>query len=379
MLRNLLPNIVATLTRHRRYEVKAGINFQWSNKSWIHNFFRCWELIAGRRYGVRFEASSSVMKVGNKTIVVYSFGTWESLFAHCEGLVRLWFKQKLPRIRLVKVPLLIPVYAGGFVGVDQRGAYVFAIAFDVASGAKAGVAASSLTFSHTITGSNPFLMGTAGSNCTSGVTVTGVTWNTVGMTEVDERQQTAANTNKQTLASYVYNAPGTGTANVVVTYSGNPTGGAEQINAVFQSYSGCAQSGQPDSNGFVAALASSTDPILISTTVVASDCWLAGGIQGNQGELINGSGSAPTVQRGVDQFNQVGMDSNGTVSTGSQSLAWDWTPGSEDYIGLVISIKPPAVGPAGVKTFDGVTQSTGIKTYWGPTTVATTKTVNGVS
>lgn len=210
-----------------------------------------------------------------------------------------------------------------------------AIAFDAAGGAKdnsGGV--TSLTFAHTTSaGSDRLMVVTAGSNTTSVPTVDDVKYNGDQLIEVDEKFE---GTNVR-LALWYMVAPDSGTNNVVVTWSGTGTGAGQQLNAVSQTYTGASQTGQPDSNGF--DIFSNEDPFAVSTTVVASNCWLAGAFQGSTGEIAAGSPVAPTVQRGVDQFNQVGVDTNGVVGTGAQTINWD-AANPDTGVGLVISIAP---------------------------------------
>ena len=245
-----------------------------------------------------------------------------------------------------------------------------AIAFDAAAGAKDGSAVvTSLTFAHTCTGSDRILVVTAGTNSTTSPTVDAVTYNGVSATEVNEQSNGALR-----LALWYLIAPATGANNVVVTWSGVATGLGQQLNAISVSYTGAKQTGQPDSNG--SQTFSSATSVAVSTTVVASDCWLSGSLQGSAGEMINGTG--PETQRGVDQFNQIAIDTNGTVGTGAQTLDWTWSS-ADTGLGLVMSIAPvAAAGPANVKTWDGLAQSTGVKTYFG-NTLANTKTVNGLN
>lgn len=236
------------------------------------------------------------------------------------------------------------VKGGGFVANPKESEYITlfeslnqkadaAIAFDAASGAADnGGVVTSLTFSHTVTGSDTFLVVTAGSNTTSNPTVNSVTYNGVAMTEVDER----LNSTVRLSLSYLI-APTTGANNVVVTWSGAGTGAGQQLNAISASYTGAKQTGQPDSNGF--ATFTNATVLAISTTVVAENSWLSGTLNGNAGEMINGTG--PETQRGVDRFNQVAIDTNGVVGTGAQTLDWDdgWTV-NDTGVGLVISIAP---------------------------------------
>ncbi len=71
----------------------------------------------------------------------------------------------------------------------------------------------------------------------------------------------------------------------------------------------------------------------------------------------------------------MGQDSNGMLGAGTITNVWSGGTGSN---GFVVFVQNAAAGPANVKTWDGVTQSTGIKTYFG-VALASVKSVNGVS
>lgn len=67
------------------------------------------------------------------------------------------------------------------------------------------------------------------------------------------------------------------------------------------------------------------------------------------------------------------------TATGNASCTWSsGSVNGTSSLGIQVSVPPPAVGPTGVKTFDGVTQSTGVKTYEG-VALASVKSVLGVT
>lgn len=165
---------------------------------------------------------------------------------------------------------------------------------------------------------------------------------------------------------------------VSMWYLVNPASGSNtlQVNGsslfvlVAASYTGVDQSNPIDSNN--PQTWNSVTSFAPSTTVVASNCWL----------VCTGktAGNTPTAVTGIRRVNEDGglFDSNGTVGTGSQSISLNISGGA-NFGSLMASIKPAAAaGPTNVKTWNGVTQSTGIKTYNG-LAVASTKSVNGVA
>jgi len=144
-----------------------------------------------------------------------------------------------------------------------------AIAFDAASG-RSSSAAPTLTIAHTCSsGLNRILFvscSASGSN-----TITGVTYNSVAMTQV-------ATVAVGTINSYLFSLanPASGTNNIVVTGTGGTLYGCGV------SYTGAAQSGIPDS--FNTANSSLSTSVSQSTTTIANNCWVVcGGICGNGG------------------------------------------------------------------------------------------------
>lgn len=234
-------------------------------------------------------------------------------------------------------------------------AIAFVSAATVASGSNTG----GLSGSFTVSGANPFLLayswGGFGSDTTSGITYNGVALTRIGFVQCPGDRYVSV---------WYLAAPATGSNTLA-------SSGANLYELVAACYSGVDQSSPIDSSN--TATTSGGNPFTFSTTVVATGCWLVTAGKTNGANPTAGSG---TINRVV---NDAGIfDSNGTVGTGSQSLSL--SNGTGANLGFVIaSIKPAAAaGPANVKTFDGVTQSTGISTYFG-NTVANTKSVNGIT
>lgn len=158
--------------------------------------------------------------------------------------------------------------------------------------------------------------------------------------------------------------PPTGTANITANFGSSifmRVGGASYVN-VKQSYT-------PDSSATNSS--GSTSSPSVSTTVVASNCWLVG--------IITGGNTLSAFNRAVrvSQFDTAISDSNGVVTAGSQTFSCTQSPASF-YGAVLTSWAPAGSGPANVKTWDGITQSTGIKQYFG-VDLANVKTVNGIS
>jgi hypothetical protein len=132
-----------------------------------------------------------------------------------------------------------------------------AIAFDTNSTLHQGT--SSVTFSHTCTGSNLILFVASHSSTTT----SGVTYNGAAMTKITQKTLGSG----AELSLWYLIAPSTGAHNVVATGSG----GAPTVSAWSASYTGVQQRSQPDASG-VAGPTTSTS-FSQSLTSVADNCW----------------------------------------------------------------------------------------------------------
>ena len=204
-----------------------------------------------------------------------------------------------------------------------------AIAFDAATGSN-GSSVSSLTWSHTTSSGSNRILFVSVAEWDSTKKVTGVTYAGVSMTEIDSQQVAASN---PWITLYYLVAPATGANNVVVSASGSMF----QIQGSSASYTGVSQTGIPDSKNKSAYSSSTTQAI--STTVVASNCWLFMGVVNDSSDGITaGTG---TTRRDIRASAEAVFDSNGTVGTGSQSLTFV-TPAGGHEGAVIISFKPVA-------------------------------------
>lgn len=195
--------------------------------------------------------------------------------------------------------------------------------------------------------------------------ITGVTYNGVAMTS---------------LGTYTYGLRGG-----QLWYLLNPASGANTVSishtgAVFTigvaaSYTGVKQSGQPDAAINTQTTASGTS-LTATVTVTATGSWLVTGTITEGNALTAGTGA--TLRITGSNVAVALFDSNGSPGTGSQSMTINESPANQFAIGMVSFAPAAASGPANVKTFDGVTQSTGVKTYMG-NALTDTKTVMGVA
>lgn len=200
-----------------------------------------------------------------------------------------------------------------------------AIAFDSANSNYNAGSVTSDTWAFNNAGGD-FLVVFVYTNGSGGDTVTGVTYNAVSLTKANSAN-VASN---QWVSCWYLKSPATGSNNIVVS-----TGSSTDIDSRAQTYSGTDTSTQPDSSN----TGTSTGNLTLSTTVVNSGSWLASGVRNNStGPMTAGAG---TTVRGTPVAFSSG-DSNGTVGTGSQSMAW--TAGAGSSAGCIISIKAAGGG-----------------------------------
>jgi hypothetical protein len=250
-------------------------------------------------------------------VTVYYCHSWESVFALTEQYVRLFLRSfKIQPFRVYIPQLVTPQ------GITMPASpFLFAIAIDsAAAGAASGTP---VTLAFTCTGTDLILF----ADFVYAASTSDMKYNAVAMTVIQD--QATAGVNGCQLFYLV--APSTGTNNIV------ETGQSGAIAAT--SYSGAAQTGQPDSSAKNQAIAASS--VTTSTTVVASNCWLVGAAGNAGGEMTAGTG---TTRRAFDAGGNVIGDSNGTVSTGSQSLQFNG--GVSNYAMVVASFAPAAGGGA---------------------------------
>lgn len=317
-----LPTLMATITQKPRHKV----DIVWSDKSWVHNIFRVWEMIFWRREGIRAEMATSCDPKGNVTVNCYSF---ESICAFAETCIR----RKLPRFEFQR--FYVPAFAGtGMMGAPKM-QILLAIAADAAAfGSQLN--GSSLTYSHTCTGTNLLLWVTSSTNAGDGANhVNSVTYNAVDMGAADITGTQFSGTSDIPNLRHLI-APATGANNVVVS-----TGAGQDIYAVASSYSGCKQSGQPDATASAQASVTATATI----NVVASNCWVIGGCSdSSQGTPKKSTGLVS--YRPAIEFESCTADTNATVATGNNSIAFTSNNGGASNVVMVCASFPPSAAVA---------------------------------
>jgi hypothetical protein len=206
-----------------------------------------------------------------------------------------------------------------------------AIAYDNSTNGGSTFAAS-LTYSHTTSGSDRFLVVATYDEVGATSFIAGVTYAGVSMT----KEATIRCPSDRITCLWKLHAPASGANNVVIT----STGGSIVIGSDAASYTGAAQTGQPDSSATNTATAANS--LTVSTTVVASNCWLVGFFKKNSGGAFDSAGAGTTAR--VNTAGLMMADSNGTVGTGSQSLIANYVSGN--FSGIIMSIAEASAGGA---------------------------------
>lgn len=238
-----------------------------------------------------------------------------------------------------------------------------AIAFDATSGIYQSSTVTSQDLSHTCTGTNRVLI--VATRTYDGDGVSGVTYNGAAMTVVS-----TVVTGTDRLKTWRLINPSSG-ANVV-TATISP---ARRIEIYAVSLTGADQTTQPDVAGTTntGSSASATG----SVTTSSDNAWsvAAVALNGASGTITSGTNctaGATTTDRG-------GIGYGGPKTPAGSFTQALTIGGSGAWAFAQVAIRPStAVGPTTVKTFDGVTQSSGIKTYF-EATLAQTKSVIGAT
>lgn len=317
--KTLFIRLAEWLTKHSRDKISPVVDFTWSNKSVIYNVYRLYEMIFGRSHGIRLEAYTSVVRDKGRVKVVRQFYTVESLLVHLE--CALYDRVRNLRLPRVKIEVCIPALSVSGFPIQNLGTGVlFAIAFDAASSADLGTTGTSLTFSHTCTGSNLTLTcGSAiGNSTSSGNGTSSITYNSVGLTSA---ASVGLNNDNRFNDSLWYLAnPAIGANNVVITSllsSSTITGGAISL-------SGTAVS--PAGNTATNFGNSSTPSVSITTGTANS--WVVNAIVLNN--TVAGANPSATGTNQTSRYQQTEAaggraicgSTQTTTTTGSYTSSW---------------------------------------------------------
>lgn len=245
-----------------------------------------------------------------------------------------------------------------------------AIAVDATNGAYVGSGNTTVTATLTVSGANRLIIAFVVDQDyldATGTNTTGVTYDSVSMTKIGSAR---VNGNDVWVHLYALLAPNTGTHDAVASR----TAGVEGFYIFVRSYTGVDQGtaigSLPNQTGQGGNVTSFTGTV----TTTADNSYTAMVAYGRGGSNTAGAGTVVIQQ----QDESGSWQSNGAVATaGSTTLTVNQSNGWYGYV--IVGFAPSTiVGPTSVKTWDGVTQSTGVNTYLG-TALASVKSVDGIT
>lgn len=238
-----------------------------------------------------------------------------------------------------------------------------AIAFD-ATATGSGTNSSPFTFSHTCTGSDLILIvgvNTGDANKIAGTT--SVTYNGVSMTELVSAQ--ASNAIKASLFYLV--GPSTGSNTVSVSFN-TPSSGVMRARSA--SFTGVTAT--PTVNDAQAGLSGTSLSLTLTNSTTGAVGVMISGIAGASGFTASGS----ETQIGTTSSDS-GLDTAMWYLGGNSNISMGVTFPDATRAGAALLLTPPAVGPANMKTWDGLATAS-VKTMDG-LAIASVKTWNGLA
>lgn len=319
----ILPNLLVLLTQAPRY--KPEVN--WSDKSWVHNFFRFYELIFWRKRGIRAEASTTVRLENGRKIIQVELYSFESVFAHLEMLIRNLFKVRWLNVRIESLQFAIPVNtAQVLIPVVS-----LAIALDIAD-TGASTVTSPLTWSHTSTGSN-LLIAICPAAYSSLTTAFGaVSYAGAAATSAREDSETTAAL-KTRSGIFLKGGAASGANTVSVAF----TGSSPNCAAAAISYSGAQSTSTADAvNG---TTATTTGAKAFNVTTVADNCWVIGCVSHAAAATPAITSPTQTIRSNIANTASAvaGSQDSNAAKTPAGAVSVGWTLGGTAMYGAAIS------------------------------------------
>lgn len=182
----------------------------------------------------------------------------------------------------------------------------------------------SLTWSHTCTGSNLILIVSINGPVSSTDDVSGITYNSVALTKIRSQQIPS----DRLVSLWYLIAPATGAHNIVASFTGTYCAG------ISASYTGVRQSVQPDSSAV--GTTSSGSGLTISTITATDNTWLVGGFGDASGGVVSAGANTVVRQSVTAEGNSYGDSNSAQTPAGSHSLAV--TGPTTNWGGVVASI-----------------------------------------
>ncbi len=221
--------------------------------------------------------------------------------------------------------------------LQQTWDHTLAIAVDATTTATVATGAADQTVSHTTAGSDRLMLVGISFGKTNGDSVSSVTYDGVALTHVGSQDDVSS---ESRVEIWRLVAPATGTADVVVTFSGT---GHEDATIGVMTFTGVDQS--TPLGVFAGAQGDSTSP---SVTVASATNELVFGVaaynNSNNGDFVPGAGQTERW----DLFGGGSANGSGTTEAGAASVVTSWTiPDSSKWAAGGVSIK---VGASGAPT-----------------------------
>jgi hypothetical protein len=375
-INEVLPTLLVLLTHKGRYLPEI----EWCDNLWTHNIFRAYERLFWRRQGARLEQAvwtrhDKQGKQIGQDIHIYTF---EALCANTETFIRgLWpsyrFKISFPRLEVFFDQLayglgLIPVPVYGHFNRGKADAEIpfilFALAVDTT--AAGGTNSTTVTVAVTTSGSDRGMIGICGYRelYTSARTFAYAASN--GTFVVGSRGSATAGN-----ASEIHRkiAPATGANNATLS------GESDTMSLGVISFTGADQTN----------LTSASTGAFPTTSAVSFSLVLTGtGSYSVESQWVQSSEVVTQDQSQTEIFDRaVGARQHAGsykahATSGSKTLGYSSASSNvKDYTAAEV-LAQVAVGPTTVKTWNGITQATQIKTYQG-VALANVKSVNGAT
>lgn len=301
---NPLPYLLAFITGKPRYRP----NIEWSHL-WTFNFFRLYELLFWRTHEVRVESAISASRTHEGNLVVTeAFYTLEALLVHWECRLRREFS--FENIRILQ-PAAVGARMRWPTGI------MMAVAYDAPSNKSA--TATTITVSHTCTGTDRYLTLMGGGRAT----VSSASYNSVATSSIGAASSGVVRCGMHGLLN-----PASGANTLSVTFSSG-------TNA--QTMGGVSFSGAGAISGANTGSGSSTTASVTVSSVSGSVCVDAMD-HGDQG-IATATGSGQTAR----WTSGAGSDANGmSTIAGAASVTFSWTrPTSSVWAIVGVSVDVP--------------------------------------
>lgn len=212
-----------------------------------------------------------------------------------------------------------------------------AIALDAVTSKNRVATTSSITWTHTCTGTNLILFVAVQLTGETTDALTAITYNGVAMTLINNTGSISGSG-----FGYLYYLlnPATGANTVSVTKSNSVSG----IEAVSASYTGVKQSGQPDSHTTNTTPTSLTTSL--STISIADNCWGIAYNINNQWSTASLTATGTNTTRGTTAWSGALGDTNGVIHpAGSVTMGWTGPSGTANWGEIIATFSPVVANP----------------------------------